>query len=307
LTPVGDEELESPDAIQKWSQGTTVFWTREPKEGEHAWADISCKVCYMKPIVGNRYGCADRECGYDLCEECHNKQTEQHEHGLIKFLVPKQKYTVEELLADVVDGRLIDKNNQHVTIDSLKNKCLGIYFTAEWSKPSLEFTPKLSEVYQEAVNAQLPFDIIFISADRDQATYDKNYNEMPWKALPYDNQITKLKLKCYFSLRGLPSLVIIKPDGEFLTKSGKRAIEKKKLEAVQAWCKGEQVVIPQTVPEEYVWQDVTCDGCGTVPLVGLRHYCKTCTNYDLCSTCKEKGHEHELTVVPQPDDDDDED
>ncbi|CAF3975171.1 unnamed protein product, partial [Rotaria sp. Silwood1] len=40
------------------------------------------------------------------------------------------------------------------------------------------------------------------------------------------------------------------------------------------------------------------------PLIGQRYRCLTCGNYDLCSACEKKGHEHPLELVPQPTDDD---
>ena len=30
---------------------------------------------------------------------------------------------------------------------------------------------------------------------------------------------------------------------------------------------------------------ITCDGCGTSPLVGYRYRCKDCANHDVCETC----------------------
>ncbi len=37
-------------------------------------------------------------------------------------------------------------------------------------------------------------------------------------------------------------------------------------------------------------------------LIGQRFHCKICFDYDLCSACKEKGHEHEFILYPEPDD-----
>ena len=30
---------------------------------------------------------------------------------------------------------------------------------------------------------------------------------------------------------------------------------------------------------------ITCDGCGTVPIIGYRYRCKSCANHDVCETC----------------------
>ena len=31
--------------------------------------------------------------------------------------------------------------------------------------------------------------------------------------------------------------------------------------------------------------NITCDGCGTAPILGYRWRCHTCKNHDLCDTC----------------------
>jgi len=30
---------------------------------------------------------------------------------------------------------------------------------------------------------------------------------------------------------------------------------------------------------------ITCDGCGTRPIVGYRYHCKSCPNHDVCESC----------------------
>jgi preprotein translocase subunit SecA len=34
-------------------------------------------------------------------------------------------------------------------------------------------------------------------------------------------------------------------------------------------------------------KSITCDGCGTVPIVGYRWRCRSCKNHDLCDICYE--------------------
>ena len=35
-------------------------------------------------------------------------------------------------------------------------------------------------------------------------------------------------------------------------------------------------------------KSITCDGCGTVPIVGYRWRCRSCKNHDLCDSCYEQ-------------------
>jgi hypothetical protein len=170
-------------------------------------------------------------------------------------------------------------------------------FCAQWSISSTSFTSSLAQVYRNAIELNFPFDIIFISGDDNRVAFNKVYEDMPWKALSFNNHTTQLQLKTCFSVSVIPTLIILKPTGELLTKSGVKDIKNKEIEAVQTWCKGEKV---QIKPEEFVWSSITCDGCDMAPLIGQRFYCKLCSDYDLCWACKEKGHEHELVITTQP-------
>ena len=100
---------------------------------------------------------------------------------------------------------------------------------------------------------------------------------------------------------GIPSLVILSSDGKILTRRGRDDVSRKGLDAFRTWAKGEKLPVPTA--DEFEWSSVTCDGCRASPLIGQRYFCSTCGNYDLCSACEKKGHEHPLTLVPQPTDD----
>ena len=56
--------------------------------------------------------------------------------------------------------------------------------------------------------------------------------------------------------------------------------------------KPEKDVIPKnTHPGVY------CDSCKTTPIVGYRYKCKSCLNYDLCSTCMRRGAHSEHVMM----------
>eukprot|EP00873_Tetraselmis_striata_P019177 jgi/Tetstr1/439441/TSEL_027875.t1 len=48
---------------------------------------------------------------------------------------------------------------------------------------------------------------------------------------------------------------------------------------------------------------ITCDGCGTKPIIGFRYKCKNCPNHDFCEACYEdfgKGTLRDFTHRQNP-------
>jgi nucleoredoxin len=55
-----------------------------------------------------------------------------------------------------------------------------------WCSPCRKFTPKLAELFKEINNdIKNKLDIVFVSWDEDQDTFNEYFKEMPWKALPF--------------------------------------------------------------------------------------------------------------------------
>jgi len=287
-------------ALLQWAEGKRLFWSRDAKEDEHAWQSVNCSNCFMSPLIGARHGCPNRGCDVDLCSTCVNSF--KHDHPLVEYLIPKKHYSLEQLCQSV--PHLLDPNNdEKIETKSLWKddvKAVGFYFSAHWCPPCRQFTPKLAEFYKEAQENSKEFQIIFVSSDRDEESFNEYRKTMPWPAVPLNSGAV---LKEYFQCSGIPSLVILSSDGKILTRRGRDDVSAKGVEAMKTWTRGEKV--PAPLPEEYEWSSVTCDGCHVAPLVGLRYYCETCGNYDLCSACEKKGHDHPLKLISAPIGDDD--
>jgi nucleoredoxin len=57
----------------------------------------------------------------------------------------------------------------------------------------------LAEKYKKWKEAGANFEIVFISSDRDQKSFDEYYSEMPWLALDFSNRDLKVSIKNLFS------------------------------------------------------------------------------------------------------------
>jgi len=80
-------------SIQKFdtifSSGNDIDLKSSEYNGQFIHKGVSCDVCNMNPILGNRYKCT--ACyDYDLCENCEIAGSHPVEHELIKFKQPSK-------------------------------------------------------------------------------------------------------------------------------------------------------------------------------------------------------------------------
>jgi len=67
-------------------------------------------------------------------------------------------------------------------------------------------------------------EVIFVSSDRDQGSFDEYFGEMPWQALPFGKRKEKEELSNVFGVQGIPSFIILNPDGTLLTEDGRSKV-----------------------------------------------------------------------------------
>lgn len=54
----------------------------------------------------------------------------------------------------------------------------------------------------------------------------------------------------------------------------------------------------EEISTEIVHSRVTCDECGTNPIVGIRYKCVVCPDFDLCEKCESKSiHDHPFLKI----------
>jgi len=99
---------------------------------------------------------------------------------------------------------------------------VGIYFSAHWCPPCRGFTPKLAEWYKAGLKDKM--EVIFVSSDRDEASFKEYFAEMPWLCLPFEKREAKAMLSKACNCEGIPHLAIFNADGSLVTEDGRSAV-----------------------------------------------------------------------------------
>jgi len=192
-------------------------------------------------------------------------------------------------------------------VSELVGKNILLYFSAQWCPPCRAFLPKLIEAYHTIKRKDNAFEVIFISSDRDQSTFDEFYSEMPWLALPFGDGRKQI-LSRKFKIQGIPAAVAIGPSGRTITKEARmhltaygadafpfteehlKQLEEELEEKAKGW--PEKVKHELHTEHELIRtkrKTYICDGCGET---GNRwsFYCKQC-DFDLHPKCALKEDE----------------
>lgn len=203
-----------------------------------------------------------------------------------------------------------------VPICDLIGKTILLYFSAHWCPPCRAFLPKLVETYHKIKGKEDTLEVIFISSDRDQTSFDEFFAGMPWLALPFGDK-RKSSLSRTFKVDGIPMVVALGPTGRTTTKDARGMImthgsdaypfteeQIKKLDAkFEEMAKGwpEKVTVSQHEHELVLTRRVgyVCDGCNEGGSV-WSFFCDEC-DFDLHPKCalSEEGDKKEGEEKPE--------
>ncbi|GMH27640.1 hypothetical protein Nepgr_029483 [Nepenthes gracilis] len=137
--------------------------------------------------------------------------------------VRQKGQTLESILVSEDLDFVIDKSGEKVLVSDLVGKNILLYFSAHWCPPCRAFLPKLIEFYHKIKAKDESFELIFISSDRDQASFDEFFASMPWLALPFGDP-RNFSLSRLFKVYGVPKSVAIDSTGKTVTTEAKDLI-----------------------------------------------------------------------------------
>ncbi|KAJ4959607.1 hypothetical protein NE237_019517 [Protea cynaroides] len=80
------------------------------------------------------------------------------------------------------------------------------------------FLPELIEAYHEIKAKDDAFEVIFISTDKDQASFDEFFSKMPWLAHPFGDERLEF-LRSNFKISKIPTAMAIGPTGKTIIKN----------------------------------------------------------------------------------------
>ncbi|XP_074577570.1 putative nucleoredoxin 1-2 [Curcuma longa] len=140
---------------------------------------------------------------------------------LEKAKAKRDAQTLESLLVSGDIDYVIDTQGFKVPVRELVGKTILLYFSSFLCPPCRAFLPKLVEYYHQIRNVDSAFEVIFVSSDRDRASFEEFFSAMPWLALPFGDE-RKESLARSFRISMLPSLVALDPSGRTLAKDAKR-------------------------------------------------------------------------------------
>ena len=130
-------------------------------------------------------------------------------------------------MEDILGTELITQGGapQALTDAFQGTKFVGLYFGAHWAPCCRRFTTTHTEKYNEINANNKDFEVVFVSKDGNQAHFDRNFAEMPWKAVKYDDEARKKSLEQKYGIMEIPMLIVLGANGQQVSDNGIRDLQ----------------------------------------------------------------------------------
>ncbi|TYZ68064.1 hypothetical protein PybrP1_010285 [[Pythium] brassicae (nom. inval.)] len=134
--------------------------------------------------------------------------------------------------------QLRTKSGNKPTAELLADKkVVGLYFSAHWCPPCRAFTPLLSSTYEDMVEEHPEFEIIYLSGDRDAASFEEYYGEMPFLSVPFENRTQPAALSRAFNVTGIPTLIFMNNKSQVVSMDGRMLVAQANGDVDALWAK----------------------------------------------------------------------
>ena len=153
----------------------------------------------------------------------------------------KEELPPEKELYTNFGKRILNYKGEEMDLDIntfLKYAVIGILFTGSWVPPAKEFLTQLETLYKEVNKDEKVFEIIQISSEKTEKSYNENRNEnRPWLYLPFNDSYMKTLVE-QFKVEYLPCFIIVNRDMFILSENGRKDMtENEGVKAYEKWYK----------------------------------------------------------------------
>ena len=135
------------------------------------------------------------------------------------------------------DKFITSLNDSKLTTSNLT----AFYFSAHWCPPCRNFTPKLAEFYNRVNRDSKRIEIVFVSGDQDEESFQEYFNTMPWLAIPLGDPLID-QLNSEHNVEGIPYLVVLN-QGKVVSTNGREQVsnsildnsENSEIQLINSW------------------------------------------------------------------------
>jgi len=124
---------------------------------------------------------------------------------------------------EILDGaKILGQAGQELDCNALHGRVFAILFSRRCDRTAKGFTTKLAGWYSKSLKDK-GLEVLFISSDKDEATFVTFFGEQPWLALDFADERRKDQLSHLLG-SGIPKLVIVDKDDTIITKDGRTVL-----------------------------------------------------------------------------------
>jgi nucleoredoxin len=96
----------------------------------------------------------------------------------------------------------------------------------------------LAQYYQRMKASGRPFEVVFVSCDKDQGSFSEYLSHMPWLAIPFASDARESALAA-LRVQGIPQLTVFAANGKKVEQNAVQKIMQASPDPMDAWERGE--------------------------------------------------------------------